>query len=60
MNKKVLLREHKRHTVRRIASARYAALSNVGGGVPPPVLAGGRVPHPVLAWGVSDREGHGH
>ena len=33
-NKKVLLRERKRHTARRVASARYAALSNwwgVGG-----------------------------
>ena len=29
-NKKVLLRERKRHTVRRVASARYAALSNGG------------------------------
>ena len=31
--KKVLLRERKRHTARRVASARYAALCN-GGGVP--------------------------
>ena len=33
-NKKVLLREYKRHTARRVASARYAALSSdkgVGG-----------------------------
>ena len=33
INKKVLLRERKRHTARRVASARYAALCN-GGGVP--------------------------
>ena len=31
-NKKVLLRERKRHTARRIASARYSALSPGGGG----------------------------
>ena len=29
-NKKVLLRERKKHTARRVASARYAALSNGG------------------------------
>ena len=40
-NKKVLLRERKRHNARRVASARYAALSNGGGGVPHPVLGGG-------------------
>ena len=42
MNKKVLPRERKRHTARRVASACYAALSNGGGGVPPhhPELAG--------------------
>ena len=33
-NKKVLLRERKSHTARRVASARYAALSNGGGGNP--------------------------
>ena len=33
LNKKVLLRERKRHTARRVASARYAALCN-GGGAP--------------------------
>ena len=57
LNKKVILRERKRHTTRRVASARYAALSN---GVPHPVLARGDtpsspgqgVPHPVLGgWG---------
>ena len=41
-NKKVLLRERKRHTVRRVASARYAALSPDGGW---------GVPRPVLDWG---------
>ena len=36
-NKKVLLRERKRHTACRVASARYAALCNGGGymGYPP-------------------------
>ena len=34
-NKKVLLRERKRHTARRVASARYAALSSGGGRVTP-------------------------
>ena len=38
--KKVLLRERKRHTARRVASARYAALSNGGG-------AGG---YPIQSW----------
>ena len=33
-NKKVLLRERKRHTASRVASARYAALCNGGGGYP--------------------------
>ena len=37
--KKVLLRERKRHTARRVASARYAALSR-GGGVPYPRVGG--------------------
>ena len=35
LNKKVLLRECKRHTARGVASARYA---------------GGGVPHPVMVW----------
>ena len=39
--KKVLLRERKRLTARRVASARYAALSPDMGG-------GGSVPHPVM------------
>ena len=42
-NKKVLLRERKRHTARRVASTRCAALSNpdlVGGGVPGPRSGG--------------------
>ena len=34
LNKKVLLRECKRHTAHRIASARYATLSNGWGGYP--------------------------
>ena len=38
LNKKVLLRERKRHTARRVASTRYAV---GGGGVP--TLGGGRV-----------------
>ena len=37
ITRKVLLRERKRHTARRVASVRYAALS-----------PDGRVPHPVL------------
>ena len=50
-NKKVLLRERKRHTARCVASARYAALSNGGGGgVPHPVMMG-VVPHPVMVGG---------
>ena len=32
LNKKVLLQERKRHTGRRVGSARYAALSNGWGG----------------------------
>ena len=39
-DKKVLLRERKRHTSRRVACARHAALSPNGGG-------GRGVPHPV-------------
>ena len=38
-NKKVLLRERKRHTARRVGSAHYAALSR--GAVPRPGLDGG-------------------
>ena len=49
LTKKVLLRERKRHTVRCIASARYADLSPQGGGaVPHPVLDGGVTPILVL------------
>ena len=47
--KKVLLRERKRHTACRVASARYAALSpNGGGGTPgfPPVQTWDEVPLP--------------
>ena len=43
LNKKVLLRESKRHTARRVASARHAALSNGWGG--------GELPYPVLVVG---------
>ena len=45
LNKKVLLRERKRHTAHRVASARYAALSSGWGGVPHP-RSGVGVPHP--------------
>ena len=58
INKKVL-RGRKRHTARRIASARSAALSSDGeggisqssldGGYPPLVLTRG-YPHPVWTW----------
>ena len=45
VNKKVLQRERKRHTARRVASARSAALSPDGkGGYPHPVPMGRRVP----------------
>ena len=51
-NKKVLLRERKRHTARRVASARYADLSPDGGypiqswtgGTPSSLGGGGRYP----------------
>ena len=43
LNKKVLLRERKRHTARRVASARYAAV--IRGGDPISGLGRG-VPHP--------------
>ena len=59
-NKKVLLREHKRHTVHRVASACYPApsLSGPGMGYPPsrpgmgypPDLWWG-IPPPDLGWG---------
>ena len=64
VNKKVLMRERKRHTARHVASARYATLSNGWGrgGTPSspggryphhPDLVGGGVPpnHPDLGWG---------
>ena len=52
-NKKVLLRDRKRHTARRVASAPYASdgggtLSSHGWGVPHPVMG---VPHPVIVGG---------
>ena len=50
-DKKVLLRERKRHTARRVASARYAALSNGWvGGVPPTIQTWPGYP-PPLGWG---------
>ena len=61
-NKKVLLCEHKRHTARRVASARYAALSHGWRGVPlvPPTIqtwSGGYPPpsrpgmgYPTQTW----------
>ena len=49
VNKKVLLRERKRHTTHNVGSARYAALSpDLGGGGGPPSSANGGYPHPVL------------
>ena len=54
-NKKVLLRECKRHTARRIASTRYAALS---GGVPHPDLVGGDLFH-TWSGGTPSRPGQG-
>ena len=54
-NKKVLLRERKRHTVRRVASTRCAApVPWVGEGVP--TLAGGT----YLEWGVPTLERGGY
>ena len=50
-NKKVLLRKRKRHTVRRVASARYAALSNGGGG---------GVPHPDWGYPIQSWLGGGY
>ena len=50
-DKKVLLRERKRHTTRPVASARCAALSNGGeGGTPFSPGRGGYPHHPDLAW----------
>ena len=49
--KKVLLRERKMHTARRVASARYAALFP-DKGVPHPVLGRGTPGYtPILTWG---------
>ena len=44
-NKKVLLRERKRHTARRVASTHYAALSN------PDLVRGGYPIQTELGWG---------
>ena len=51
VNKKVLLPERKRHTARRVASDRYAALSNGGGYLPPTIQTWMGYPpnHPDLA-----------
>ena len=53
-NKKVLLRERKRHTARQVASARYTALSNGGctPGTPPhhPDLARVTPPSTIHTW----------
>ena len=68
--KKVVLLERKRHTARRIASARYAGGGTPcshGGGVPHPVMVGGipsshgggGVPHPVMVGGTSSSHGGG-
>ena len=46
--KKVLLRERKRHTARRVASTRYAALSGGGTQGTPPSTPGQGVPHQDL------------
>ena len=65
-NKKVLLRERKRHTARRIESARFAdggrgvphpVLDGGGGGYPIQSWMGGRVPHPVLDGGTPSSPG---
>ena len=51
LNKKVLLRERKRHTASRVPSARYADLSpDREGGTPSSPLTR-QVPHLVLDWG---------
>ena len=49
VNKKVLLRERKRHTARHVASARYASLSTIQ------TWSGGTLgtPRPDLGWGTS-------
>ena len=58
LNEKVLLRERNRRTIRRVASARYAALSNgwVGGGnsgTPPTIQTWWGYPPPSTpGWGV--------
>ena len=52
VHKKVLLRERKRHTARRIASARYADLSpDGGGGYPIQTWDGVPPPRLDLGWG---------
>ena len=58
-NKKVILRERKKHTVRHVASTRFAEMSpDWGGRVPHPVLDRG-VPHQVLTRGYPPSAGWG-
>ena len=70
VNKKVLLRERKRHTARRVASARYAALSNGWGCTPvlphhpdlagyPPIPGMGCLPPSRPGWGTHPPQGWG-
>ena len=56
-HKKVLLRERKRHTARRVSSTPPAVLS--GGGAPYPWLGGGGVPHPWPGYSHPDLAGEG-
>ena len=49
-NKKVLLRERKRHIARRVASTRYAALSPDGGGGYPHLVLHRGTPTPIQFW----------
>ena len=71
-NEKVLLRERKRHTARRVASARYSDLFpdrregaphpvlDMDGGVLHPLLVSRmRYPHPELGWGILPSPGWG-
>ena len=58
-DKKVLLRERKRHTARRVASARYADPSGGVPGVPPPSWTWDGVP-PKPRMGYPPRPGMGY
>ena len=60
-NKKVLLRERKRHTARRVASTHYAALSNpdrVWGGYPIQTWLGGTPGTPQTGMGYPPEMGY--